>query len=296
MPSKIPDAIESDLKNEEESSLWGTVRGKCITQLLLLGAIDSIQKKYWSKLKAQQKIAIMDILLSVLEFSASYNSYSSLRIRMHYIPAERPLNLLRRELAGTSIYLDILQKTTSSFTTNIENPVERNASVGLDMTSVNGESANVDIHRLLELRSPVIVKTFYCWEVGFGLSLIIARNLRFSHLSQLTREAAEEAVEEQADEVVLGVLLDRLEVLLRETSCDLWREGYCNLVLFHLFTRYDDFDSILHSYHDLVRNGVQSEIFYRGLDVVNGLYIQEMQAQFLDRVIAQSQYWAMWFF
>ncbi|KAF9587190.1 hypothetical protein IFM89_039579 [Coptis chinensis] len=113
---------------------------------------------------------------------------------------------------------------------------------------------------------------------------------------QRTREAAEEAVEEQADEVVLGVLLDRLEVLLRETSCDLWREGYRNLVLFHLFIRYDDFDSILHSYHDLVRNGVQSEIFYRGLDVVNGLYIQEMQAQFLDRVIAQSQYWALWFF
>ena len=91
-----------------------TVRGKSITQLLLLGAIDSIQvcifglwvmwyisgifyqlmclnwqKKYWDNLKAAQKIAIMDILLSLLEFAASYNSYSSLRTRMHHIPAER---------------------------------------------------------------------------------------------------------------------------------------------------------------------------------------------------------------
>jgi guanine nucleotide-exchange factor len=34
--------VESDAK-EVESPLMATVRGKCITQLLLLGAIDSIQ-------------------------------------------------------------------------------------------------------------------------------------------------------------------------------------------------------------------------------------------------------------
>ncbi|PIA33201.1 hypothetical protein AQUCO_04200151v1 [Aquilegia coerulea] len=135
----------------------------------------------------------MDILLSVLEFSASYNSYSNLRMRMHHVTAERPpLNLLRQELAGTSIYLDILQKATSASTTNNENAVDINVSHGIDVTSVNdrtkdeklegvaeeklvsfcgqilkeaselqsgtGESANVDIHRVLELRSPIIVK------------------------------------------------------------------------------------------------------------------------------------------
>ncbi|KAJ6745886.1 GUANYL-NUCLEOTIDE EXCHANGE FACTOR [Salix koriyanagi] len=62
-PIKIPDVVESDAKEELESPLMATVRGKCITQLLLLGAIDSIQKKYWSKLKASQKIAIMDVFI-----------------------------------------------------------------------------------------------------------------------------------------------------------------------------------------------------------------------------------------
>lgn len=35
--------VEPDVKDEEESALMTTIRGKCITQLLLLGAIDSIQ-------------------------------------------------------------------------------------------------------------------------------------------------------------------------------------------------------------------------------------------------------------
>lgn len=39
--------MESDAKDEEESPLWGTIRGKCLTQLLLLGAIDSIQVGFW---------------------------------------------------------------------------------------------------------------------------------------------------------------------------------------------------------------------------------------------------------
>lgn len=49
----------------------------------------TLQKKFWTKLKAQQKIAIMEILFSILDFAASYNSFSNLRLRMHQIPAER---------------------------------------------------------------------------------------------------------------------------------------------------------------------------------------------------------------
>lgn len=49
----------------------------------------NLQKKYWDELKAQQKIAIMDILLSSLEFAASYNASTKLRTRMHRVPGER---------------------------------------------------------------------------------------------------------------------------------------------------------------------------------------------------------------
>ncbi|XP_015888964.3 brefeldin A-inhibited guanine nucleotide-exchange protein 5 [Ziziphus jujuba] len=177
-PIKVPEAVEPDAKEEEESPLLVTVRGKCITQLLLLGAIDSIQKKYWSKLKAPQKIAIMDILLSLLEFAASYNSYANLRTRMHQIPEERPpLNLLRQELAGTCIYLDILQKTTSAGISankegldDAEQKIEGLAEAKLvtfceqvlreasELQSSVGETTNMDIHRVLQLRSPIIVK------------------------------------------------------------------------------------------------------------------------------------------
>lgn len=48
-----------------------------------------LQKKYWAKLKAEEKISIMDILLSLLEFAASYNSSTNLRTRMHQISDER---------------------------------------------------------------------------------------------------------------------------------------------------------------------------------------------------------------
>lgn len=40
---KFPVIEELDSKDEVESLLLTTIRGKCITQLLLLGAIDSIQ-------------------------------------------------------------------------------------------------------------------------------------------------------------------------------------------------------------------------------------------------------------
>lgn len=213
-PIKIPDAVESDAKEEVESPLMATVRGKCITQLLLLGAIDSIQKKYWSKLKASQKTAIMDVLLSMLEFAASYNSYSNLRMRMHHIPVERPpLNLLRQELAGTSIYLDVLQKTTSGFDAINEKQQESNVDVARvhndssfaghssgeeklegvaeeklvsfceqvlreasDLQSSVGETTNMDVHRVLELRSPVIVKVLK--GMCFMNNKIFRRHLR----------------------------------------------------------------------------------------------------------------------
>lgn len=43
---QIPDAAESVVDdNDEENSMMATIKGKCITQLLLLGAIDSIQVK-----------------------------------------------------------------------------------------------------------------------------------------------------------------------------------------------------------------------------------------------------------
>ncbi|KAG2691211.1 hypothetical protein I3843_08G000100 [Carya illinoinensis] len=189
-PVQVPDAMESDVKDEVESPLLGTVRGKCITQLLLLGAIDSIQKKYWSKLKAPQKIVIMDILLPLLEFAASYNSYTNLRTRMHQNNIWPPLNLLRQELAGTCIYLDILQKATSgdymdeerypnspvdvdTASTDKSSTEEKLARVAeeklvsfceqvlreaSDLQSSVGETTNMDIHCVLELRSPIIVK------------------------------------------------------------------------------------------------------------------------------------------
>lgn len=213
-----PDTVDPEVKDDEESPLLGIIRGKCITQLLLLGVIDGIQKKYWVKLNAPQKIAIMDILLSLLEFSATYNSYNNLRQRMHHITDERPpLNLLRQELAGTSIYLDILLKATSGFNTieagqekivaNLEvdsesanddltstqdssavnnvDGIAENRLVSFceqalreasDLQSSAGEATHMDVHRVLELRSPVIVKVIK--GMCFMNSQIFRRHLR----------------------------------------------------------------------------------------------------------------------
>jgi guanine nucleotide-exchange factor len=100
-----------------------------------------------------------------------------------------PLNLLRQELAGTCIYMDILQKATSGYdarkerdnthpdtdttsanNSNAEEKLERVAEEKLvsfceqvlreasDVQASVGETTNMDIHRVLELRSPIIVK------------------------------------------------------------------------------------------------------------------------------------------
>ncbi|KAL0926627.1 hypothetical protein M5K25_002866 [Dendrobium thyrsiflorum] len=197
-PAKTPEAIEPIYNEGDDEDLpMEAVRSKCVTQLLLLGVLDSIQMRYWSRLKAPQKIAIMDILLSVLEFAASYNSPSNLRMRMQQIPPERPpLNLLRQEIAGTSIYLDILQKSTST-SSGDNNEQESNGSFretesgsertnfeikspeeklkllaeeklvsfcgqilkeASDLQPVTIESANADVHRVLDLRAPIVVK------------------------------------------------------------------------------------------------------------------------------------------
>ncbi|KAL0382599.1 UNVERIFIED_CONTAM: Brefeldin A-inhibited guanine nucleotide-exchange protein 5 [Sesamum calycinum] len=124
------------------------------------------EKKYWNKLNTQQKITIMEILFSVLEFAASYNSFANLRLRMHQIPTERPpLNLLRQELAGTCIYLDILQKTTSTIDIHREGDIKEEKLEGVaeeklvsfceqvlreasDFQASIEETNNMDIHRV----------------------------------------------------------------------------------------------------------------------------------------------------
>ncbi|KAI9114056.1 hypothetical protein K1719_015307 [Acacia pycnantha] len=197
-PSKgeVAHAADSEDENRQDTPWpWPvTVRNKCVTQLLLLGVIDGVQKKYWDKLKAQQKIAIMDILLSSLEFAASYNASTKLRTRMHRVPGERPpVNILRQESAAMSIYLDVLQKSTYESDANKEeNGFQYSDSVSdndiyndqhleegtefvkmakgkmvavfeqvlaevSELQSSAGEATNKDIHRVLELRAPLIV-------------------------------------------------------------------------------------------------------------------------------------------
>lgn len=90
------------------------------------------------------------------------------------------MNLLRQELAGTSIYLDVLQKTASESSldeaTNVDTEeklfsiaeeklvafCEQVLKDASNLQSSMGETTNMDIHRVLELRSPVIVKVQLC--------------------------------------------------------------------------------------------------------------------------------------
>ncbi|THU74569.1 hypothetical protein C4D60_Mb04t34760 [Musa balbisiana] len=216
-PVKILNAAEPVPDDyDEENSMMQTIKGKCITQLLLLSVIDSIQRKYWSKLKVPHKIAIMDILLSLIEFAASYNSSSNLILRMQYIPSERlPLNLLRQEITGTSIYLEILHKSTAIWKSSSHEQVNSDGPVV--PTSINDsdylatsdseeklkgiaeeklvsfcgqilketselksstvvEMGYAHLHRVLDLRAPVIVKVLKrmcCMD-----SLIFRKHLR----------------------------------------------------------------------------------------------------------------------
>lgn len=101
------------------------------------------------------------------------------------------MNLLRQELTGTSIYLDILQKAT--VTINMEKgevvkeeKLERIAKEKLvsfcervlreasDFQTIMEETTNMDIHRVLELRSPVIVKVWITLKFVI-LSFILSR-------------------------------------------------------------------------------------------------------------------------
>lgn len=216
-PVKILDAAEPVPDDyDEENSMMETIKGKCITQLLLLSVIDSIQRKYWSKLKVPHKIAIMDILLSLIEFAASYNSSSNLILRMQYIPSERlPLNLLRQEITGTSIYLEILHKSTAIWKSSSHEQVNSDGPVVPTSINDSGYLATLDseeklkgiaeeklvsfcgqilketselksgtlvevgyahLHRVLDLRAPVIVKVLKrmcCMD-----SLIFRKHLR----------------------------------------------------------------------------------------------------------------------
>ncbi|GFS38469.1 HOPM interactor 7 [Actinidia rufa] len=84
----------------------------------------------------------MDILFSMLEFTASYNSYANLKLRMHHIPVERPpLNLLRQELAGTCIYLDILRKTTSEINSKKRDQLDNNVCQDEGSSTVKSDSS-----------------------------------------------------------------------------------------------------------------------------------------------------------
>ncbi|RAL43783.1 hypothetical protein DM860_014284 [Cuscuta australis] len=245
-PPKISENLKPDARDENESSVLETVRNKCITQLLLLGAIDNIQKKYWNKLKTAQKTFLMDILLSLVEFAASYNSYSSLRLRTQQLDANRPpLNIIRQELAGTSIYLDMLHKSTAEIndvkdetqetcksqdadllarsdeTSTME--VEEDKLQGVaeqklvlfcgkilreasEFQSSTGDVPSTDVHQVLELRSPITVMVLK------GMSHMNTRLFR-SHLKEFYPLITQLMCCDQKD--VRGALADLLSMQIK---------------------------------------------------------------------------------
>lgn len=98
-----------------------------------------------------------------------------------------PLNLLRQEFTGTCIYLEALHKTTSGIKSNQNGELKKTIDYSLDdeedyhkiktnaeeklasfcgqvlketsdfQTSI-GDNTNMEIHQVLELRSPIVVK------------------------------------------------------------------------------------------------------------------------------------------
>ncbi|KVI00546.1 Armadillo-like helical [Cynara cardunculus var. scolymus] len=171
-PAKSPDE-ERESGDAVESPYMGTIRSKCITQLLLLGILDMIQdliSSFQTKLQMCWLIKIMaksDILIIKSVLCKSLNLWP-------------PLNLLRQELTGTCIYLEALHKTTSGITSNhngelktsdsLDEDVKTNAEEKLasfcgqvlkeasDFQMSIGDNTNMEVHRVLELRSPIVVK------------------------------------------------------------------------------------------------------------------------------------------
>lgn len=85
------------------------------------------------------------------------------------------MNLLRQELTATCIYLDILQKTTAAVEAQDGEEAKEEKPEGIaeeklvsfceqvlreasEFQSSMEETANMEIHRVLELRAPIIVK------------------------------------------------------------------------------------------------------------------------------------------
>jgi guanine nucleotide-exchange factor len=167
------------------------VRTKCVIQLLLLGALDSLQGNHWHRLQPSHKRLITDTLLSMVDFAASYNSDANLRNRMQHVAGDRPPpNLLRQETEGTQIYLAVLNKAASEIddetraTEIVEQPLYDTevASKGGDqklreeaerqlvsfcghilkevatLQPAPSEAVQADFHCALALRSPVTVQ------------------------------------------------------------------------------------------------------------------------------------------
>jgi guanine nucleotide-exchange factor len=101
---------------------------------------------------------------------------------LNFVSYRHPPNLLRQELAGTTIYLEILHKSTVEHDAN-ESTEEENGSSeqerlknlaegklvsfcgqilkdASDLQPNSGETAGADIHRVLDLRAPVIVMVY----------------------------------------------------------------------------------------------------------------------------------------
>eukprot|EP00252_Welwitschia_mirabilis_P011838 TRINITY_DN26310_c0_g2_i1.p1 TRINITY_DN26310_c0_g2~~TRINITY_DN26310_c0_g2_i1.p1 ORF type:complete len:801 (-),score=163.59 TRINITY_DN26310_c0_g2_i1:122-2362(-) len=194
-PTQVSEDVNTLPLENEEGPLMKCIRGKCLTQLLLLNAIECIQKNHWERLISSHKLVIMDILLSMVDFASSYNSYSNLQFRMHQIPADRlPANILRHEIEATRIYLQVLHKSTVHSKEGTEEEINSGESMSSESTSEEpiedqrlkdiaeqklvsfcgqvlkeaadlqpcpGEAVDADVYRALVLRSPVIVKVLH---------------------------------------------------------------------------------------------------------------------------------------
>ncbi|KAH9575107.1 hypothetical protein CY35_01G094700 [Sphagnum magellanicum] len=106
---------ETDLDDSEDNNVFlQKLRAKCVIQLLLLSALDSIQARHWQRLQLSHKQLLLNTVLSLVEFCALYNKNSNIHMRMREISGERPPpNLLRLEMEGTKLYLAILLRSSA---------------------------------------------------------------------------------------------------------------------------------------------------------------------------------------